>query len=381
MTSSEHAIPREPSVVIVGATHPHAGGVAQHNTRLAHVLIEQGERVRIESWKSQYPRGARNGLGTVPRDAPELPPVDDVVEKLAWYSPWSWLSLGWRVRRTPTVVFAVIGPPHAIMYALPLLVLRRRQRVAVVHNVLPHDRSAVDKLLMAWLLRRMRAIIVHSNEQRDLAIELGVEARRIQVTPLPSPGFARPAESIPSPPLLRGEKALTLLFFGMVRHYKGLDVLIAALAQCPDVRLVVAGHFWEPIDHYKSMLRTHGVADRVELRPGYVDAPEIARLFADADALVLPYRSGTASIVTDVAFEHGRAVVVSNVGTLADGVLDAGVGLVVPAEDVDALADALRTLAQPETLRRLTEAVAALPARDTERWSLYTEAFRRAQSA
>jgi glycosyltransferase involved in cell wall biosynthesis len=149
-----------------------------------------------------------------------------------------------------------------------------------------------------------------------------------------------------------------LLFFGLVRPYKGLDVLLRALAAGPDdVALTVAGEFWGGLADTRALVAELGLADRVELRPGYVDAAEVPALFAAADALLLPYRSATASQNVDLARLHGLPVVASRVGTLATAVHDGVDGLLVPPDDPDALAAALRRLYEPGVLAQLRDKV------------------------
>ena len=157
----------------------------------------------------------------------------------------------------------------------------------------------------------------------------------------------------------------------MVRRYKGLDHLLEALALTDDATLEVAGHFWEDIETYRAHIRELGLDTRVTLRDGYVDASEIPELFSRSDVLVLPYRSGTSSIVSDLAFAHKRPVIVSDVGDLADEIDDSVTGLVVPPLDKPALARAIEHMADRTRLARMADAVAQRPDKSAAEWSLY----------
>ncbi|MFD0851275.1 glycosyltransferase, partial [Actinomadura adrarensis] len=133
-----------------------------------------------------------------------------------------------------------------------------------------------------------------------------------------------------------------LLFFGMVRHYKGLDVLLRALDAGPeDVSLTVAGEFWGGVDEMRALIRELGLGERIDLRPGYVPAADVPGLFADADALVLPYRSATASQNVWMAHEYGLPVIATRVGGFPDQVRDGVDGLICEPGDVGSLTDAL----------------------------------------
>ena len=138
----------------------------------------------------------------------------------------------------------------------------------------------------------------------------------------------------------------------MVRPYKGLDVLLRALAQVPDVRLTVAGEFWGGAAETRALISSLGLDARVELRPGYVPAAQVPDLFARVDALVLPYRTATASQNVFMAYEHGVPVIATRAGALADHVHDGVDGLLCDPGDVESLTDALRRFYEdPERLR------------------------------
>ena len=359
---------RPPRIAIVGPTHPHSGGIAQHTTRAAHELTAAGAEVVIESWHAQYPAFLRKGLGGVPRDRPEIPVFTAVREQLAWYSPLSWARAGRRLRGTDLVLLTLVTPFHAVPYAVLRLFLGRAARVgAIVHNVLPHEPSPVDRALVRQALRGLEVVVVHSAEQAALAHDLGVDPTRTVVRELPFPGIAAPAQP-PAPAGSRHDDPVRLLFFGMVRPYKGVDLLIDALAEVDELELRVAGHFWEPIEQYREQVERLGLQQRVQLMPGYVDADQIEQHLAWADVLVLPYRTATASIVSAIARAAGRPVIVTRVGTLADDIDDGVDGLVVEPGDVGSLADALRRVRDHEEVARLAEGMRHRPDPTSERW-------------
>ncbi len=362
------------TIVIVGPTHPYTGGIAQHNTRLALELATAGSSVAIESWKSQYPRFLYKGTPRVDRDRPEVGTHDRVVERLAWYSPLSWWRAGRRAGTAGSVLLTVVTPFHAIPYTLLLLAAgRRARRIGLVHNVLPHESSAVDRLLMRHILRSLDTVIVHSESQRLVAIDLGIDAEALRVAELPFPGIAQTG-SRPPLPIESSPSTLNLLFFGTIRHYKGLDNLYRALATQPHARLTVAGDFWEPQELYDALAAELGISDRVTVAAGYVDTADIPNLFAAADVLAMPYRSGTASIVSDIAHVYARPIIASNVGTLAESVVDGQTGLVVAPDDVAALAAALHTLSDVAVVRRMSDAVAQQPPKEALEWQTYVHA-------
>jgi glycosyltransferase involved in cell wall biosynthesis len=368
-------------VALVGPAHPYKGGGARHTTELAHRLADAGHDVIIESWRAQYPNRLYPGQQTV--DVPEGAPYPRTLRRLAWYRPDGWLAQGRRLRPADLVVFALLTPLQVPAYLTIMAGLRRPARTAVIcHNVLPHERRPGDVALTRALLRRAGTVITHSAAQAAQARDLapGATVRTVTMPPhLPASvsqnqGAERPGPSAPAPaapPAPADAPAPTrLLFFGIVRPYKGLDVLLRALAQAPPhVTLTVAGEFWGDITETDNLIAGLGLAGRVALRPGYVPADQIPDLFGAADALVMPYLEATASQNALLAFAHGVPVITTTAGALADQVRDGVDGLTCAPGDEKDLLRALEEISDPQVVRRLR---AGIPAVDPDRgWAEY----------
>jgi glycosyltransferase involved in cell wall biosynthesis len=345
-------------IAVVGPTHPFKGGIAQHTTVLARRLAARGDQVQIVSWRRQYPHRLYPGRQTV--DAPEFALFEPTHRSMSWNRPDTWLRAAHRLRRLDLVVFAHVTPAQVIPYRVMMLVLRGgRARTAVIcHNVLPHERSRLDKALVSQMLRATDRVIVHSDAQAAIARELTDTPIAVaQMAPFMPDGFVPRA---PAP----GEHR-RLLFFGLVRRYKGVDVLLRALANGPpDVRLRVAGEFWGGTEAMAALSRELGLAGRVELRDGYVAADAVPALFADVDALVLPYRSATGSQAVWTGFEFGVPVIATRAGHLADDVRAGVDGEVAEPDDVRSLTAALQRFYQlgtPERMRAAVEPVDPAP--------------------
>jgi glycosyltransferase involved in cell wall biosynthesis len=356
-------------IAIVGPAHPYPGGIAQHTTELAYRLAARGHRVRIESWSRQYPARLHPGRQRVPY--PETDRCVATAYPLSWRRPDSWLRLGRRFRHTADVVVIVmVTPVQAPAYLGILAGLRAAGTavtmpwptvLAVCHNVLPHERRAGDELLIRAVLRRVSGVIVHTPAEAE-------QARSLTGRPVSAAAMAfhlrLPHDRSDIRAMAAGEDGAgervrrQLLFFGLVRPYKGLDVLLRALSAGPrEVRLTVAGEFWGGLTHTRGLITELGLDGRVELRPGYVPVPDIPALFADADALVLPYRSGTATQNVDLAYRYGLPVVATRVGGMAANVRDGVDGLLARPGDPVSLAAALRRLYEPGVLAALRAAV------------------------
>jgi glycosyltransferase involved in cell wall biosynthesis len=211
---------------------------------------------------------------------------------------------------------------------------RGRPLVLTAHNVLPHV-GEVDAERRRRLYAAFDCIVVHTWSGAEQLAAFGVAPDR--VVRIPHGTFDAPPATI-VPPTGR-----MLLFFGLIRAYKGLDVLVRALPEIPDARLVVAGDPVDPVEPVKRLAVVLGVGDRIEWRLGYLPAKEVEALMREATIAVFPYRSGeSASGALATALGHGRPAVVTEV--LGETVREYGAGLVVPPDDPAALAGACTKL-------------------------------------
>jgi glycosyltransferase involved in cell wall biosynthesis len=360
-------------IALAGPAHPYKGGGARHTTELAHRLAEAGHDVIIESWRAQYPRRLYPGQQTV--DVPEGEPYPRTYRRLAWYRPDGWLAAGRRLRTADLVVFVLLTPIQVPPYLTILAALRHGARTAVIcHNVLPHERRPIDVPLVRALLSRADAVITHSAAQAAQAKDLTPAAPVRTVAMPPHLPTTPPQDQFTERPWSPAPAHCRLLFFGIVRPYKGLDVLLRALAQAPShVTLTVAGEFWGGPAETEKLIADLGLAGRVTLRPGYVPADQLPALFAAADALVLPYREATASQNALLAFAHGVPVVTTTAGALAEAVRDGVDGLTCAPGDAEDLARVLTAISDPVTASRLRSGV---PAVDPEPgWAAYLRAL------
>jgi D-inositol-3-phosphate glycosyltransferase len=370
-------------VAVIGPTHPYKGGIAQHTTQLAHRLAEAGYGVELVSWSEQYPQRLYPGEQRVADSTrPEMPVFDQTSYPLSWRRPDSWVRTGRRLRTAADwVVLVLVSPVQVPAYLVLLRALGHTVPVVVLcHNVLPHEPRSVDKPLVRAVLRRADGVLVHTASEQELAREVLDRPLEPVAVAAMAPFFQGSAGDGADAGQEADDVRHRLLFFGLVRHYKGLDVLIDALAMGPpEVSLTIAGEFWSPVEEFQARVDAHGLSDRVEIRPGYVPADEVSELFSSVDALVLPYRSGTASQHVELAFAHGLPVVATQVGSLADAVRHEVDGLEVVPGDAEALATALHRLYEPGVLATLRAGVHPISADPV--WAEYIETLARLAGA
>lgn len=360
-------------IVLVGPTHPYTGGIAQHTTRLALELEARGLPVIVESWSAQYPKRLYPGPTRVPGNRPEVGIPSGIIEKLAWFNPLSWWIAGHRSRKGDRIAFNVPTPFHAIPYLVMINALRSTTRtIGIMHNVSPHEPKFLDKFLMRALLAKLDRIIVHGDRAAEAAHRLGCDRSRIDVLNLPSPWG--PQNSVTSRPKPK-DGPTRFLFFGKIRHYKGVDLLLDALQDVPAVTLTIAGEFWEEEASYLRLIDLLGLSTRVTVQSGYVAEKDFASLFGSHDMVLMPYRRGSGSIVRELAFQYGLPVIASDVGAISEGIEDDVNGLVIQPDDRGALVEALTRASDPVVLSKWKKGVTRNSSNQSELWLRYTQAI------
>lgn len=337
---------------VVGPTYPYRGGIAHYTTLLVRHLRDAGHHTRLYSYTRQYPRWLFPGK--TDKDPSQTPLRVDCEYVLDPINPITWWLLYRKVRAfNPDLLVLQWWVP----YWTPCLTalarwIKRHTSIPIVficHNVVPHEGGGmIDRRLALTVLRYGDAFIVHSegdlHHLRALLPNATVEKTKL-------PTYAELTTSVPATEIntLRRELGLeencpTLLFFGFVRPYKGVEYLLQALPLVLDkikVQLLVVGEFWSSPEYYQRYAREFGVESATIFVNRYVPNEDLARYFNLADVVVLPYVSATQSAVVQLAFGFGTPVITTRVGGLQEVVKDGQTGLVVPPQDAEALAAAI----------------------------------------
>lgn len=356
-------------IAIVGPTHPYKGGIAQHTTQLAHHLSAAGNDVEIISWRSQYPF-FYPGQQFVTDGVPEMPVFDQTQRVLSWKNPIGWLTQARKLRRFDKVIFvwwvpSIQGPVYLTM--LKALGKNRPETIVLCHNIVSHSASPIDRLLTKQVFKNADRLIVHTPALAEQANQLTIAPITVASMPAHLPGQPKVQPT-------DGRLKHHMLFFGLVRHYKGVDVLINALAKLPDIKLTIAGEMWgKQEDNLRQLITSLKLEQRVKLLSGYVAAEAIAPLFADSDVLVMPYRSGTASQNVELAFAYGRPVIATTVGSMPDQITDKLNGLLCAPDDIGSLTEAIRYFYQAGVAQRLIANIE--PINPEAAWHKYVQAI------
>ncbi|HTM56973.1 MAG TPA: glycosyltransferase [Candidatus Udaeobacter sp.] len=355
-------------VALLGPLAPWRGGLAQYLALLGEAIAGHAE-VRGWTFTRQYPGLFFPGESQIDPAAP--PPAFPVEATLDSIAPWSWRRTASSIERfAPGVVILKWWIPFfAPAFASSVGPLRARgtRVVLVCDNLVPHEHRPLDGTLTRWMLRNSDGYLVMSESvERDLdRLKPGAPRRRV-LHPLYAQ-FDRGRTTRERARATLDLEGDVVLFFGYVRHYKGLDTLLEAWPRVRARRpatLIVAGEFYEDEAPYRKLAAAAG--DSVRLLARYIPDEEVESLFKAADVAVLPYRSATQSGVTHVAYALGLPVITTRVGGLSETVT-ADTGLVVPPEDPAALADAIVRYFEEGLADRLREGVARV--REAHSWS------------
>ncbi|HVW23535.1 MAG TPA: glycosyltransferase family 4 protein [Candidatus Saccharimonadales bacterium] len=341
-------------IAIVGPTHPYKGGIAQHTTELAHHLKAAGHHVELISWSRQYPF-FYPGVQFVDENKPEVPVFKEAKRVLSWRNPAGWARWARRLRNFDEVIFIWFVPTIQGPVALTMMQALGKhgpKKIILAHNMVSHSASGPDKKLAKLAFSRADEVLVHTDAMAERVHELAKANVKVAAMPAHLPG------GVPKTTHHLGKLHRHLLFFGLVRKYKGVDILLQALAKVPDIKLTVAGEMWgKQKANLEALVQELGLSDRVELKAGYVAAEDIAGLFATADGLVLPYRSGTATQNVELAFAHGLPVIATAVGSMPSQVRQGVDGLICEPENPDQLAKAIEEFYLPGVANHLASNV------------------------
>ena len=342
-------------ISLIGPVYPYRGGIAHYTSALAEALEARGHKLQVISFKRQYP--AILYPGETDKDTSSSAARIEARYLLDPFYPWTWTAAAHAISdHRPQVALiqwwtTFWGPADAALAHR----LRPDMTVAyLIHNVLPHERKFWDPWIAHLALAQGQRFIVQSPSEEKRLRALVPDAR---ISMCPHPVYARLGTRSISREQARESLELPIdhpvvLFFGIVRSYKGLKYLIEALALSQTkvpVHLVVAGEFWEDIAAYRRQIHELGLDDRVTLIDRYVPNEEAHVLFSAVDALVAPYVGGTQSGTVQLAFGYGLPAIVSD--KIAAGLPEdhAALTRIVPAGDSTALAAALVDVANRQT--------------------------------
>ncbi len=332
-------------ICLLGPIHPLRGGIANYNAQLGLELVNRHE-VFVVSFSRQYPDLLFPGRTQY--DQSSALPALAAAPLLDSINPLSWLRAGRRIADLSPDLMVVHWwhPFFGSCIGTTVRIAKRRSRATVVficHNIIPHDPFPGTRGLTKFALAPGNAWLVHSEPHRRDLESLHLRGR-ILITPHPpARGFGEPIDKEKAKSRL-GLSGNTLLFFGLIRNYKGLPGLLEALPlvlRRVDCTLLIVGEFYDGRGPCLNLINELGLASKVRLIDRFIPNDEVALYFSAADLVVLPYESATQSGIVPIAFAFERPVVATRVGGLPEAVRDGETGLLVEPRNPAALAGAI----------------------------------------
>jgi glycosyltransferase involved in cell wall biosynthesis len=334
-------------IIIVSTAYPLRGGIAHYNALLAEALAKRHE-VHTITFKRQYPSILFPGKTQEETgEAVHATPAPQLVDSI---NPLNWVAVGRELRRQKPdlLIFKYWLPFFGPCFGTIARVAKRGTRTKVLiicDNVIPHEHRPFDVTFTRYAFKPADHFIVQSRTVERQLKEFWPGAS-YQLAPHPVYNiFGNPIDKQEARRSLGIQSSRVLLFFGYVRAYKGLDVLIRAVAALPQemrLHLLVVGEFYDDQQKYRSLIRELGLEDRISINSDYVPNEMVGRYFSASDVVMLPYISATQSGIAQIAYNFDKPVIATDVGGLAEVVIDGETGYVIPPQDASRLAAAIK---------------------------------------
>ncbi|WP_073086247.1 glycosyltransferase [Chitinophaga jiangningensis] len=320
-------------ILIIGTAYPFRGGLAAYNERLAEELQHENHDVEIFTFTVQYPEFLFPGKSQYSTDpAPAHLRIKRLVNSV---NPLNWIKIGRTIRKMkPDLILIkfwlpIMGPAFGTL--LRLGKNKNTKVISILDNVVPHEKRPGDVPFTKYFLKPVDAFIAMS---QSVLNDLRVFEPNKPASLIPHPIYDNYGEHI-SKEAARANLGLQpgkkyILFFGFIRAYKGLDLLLKAMAdermKQLDVHAIVAGEFYEDATPYQQLLQELHLGDRVLMHTDFIPNEAVKNYFCAADLVVQPYKSATQSGISQIAYHFDKPMVVTNVGGLTEMVPNGVVG-------------------------------------------------------
>lgn len=348
-------------IALIGPTFPFRGGIS-HYTTLLYRAMRKKHDVKFISFKRQYPKMLFPGKSD--RDTSKNPLRADGVEYLIdSMNPFTWIAASRAIAdfHPDKVVFpwwVAFWAPQFLTIIKLVKIKQQAEIVFICHNVAEHEDNFIKKAVSRLVLSSADMLITHSKEETRKLKDLIGEKVKVKT------GF-HPTYSDLSKERFSKEQAKeklglagnVLLFFGFVREYKGLRILLTAMPNIlkeKEVSLLVVGEFWKDKQKYLDMISSLNIAAKVKIVDEYVPNESISVYFSAADLVVQPYLTVSGSGITQLSYGQDRPVIATNIGCLPEVIEDGVNGRLVEPGNPAALAKAVLESLDPSTLKALT---------------------------
>ena len=335
-------------ILIVGPAWPYRGGIADFDERIAREYIKKGDKVEIFTFTLQYPSFLFPGKTQY---SPDPRPEDlDIKRKVNAINPFNWIKVGRELKKknADLIIIKFWLPLMAPCFGTIARIVKgngKTKVVSILDNIIPHEHRPGDKILSKYFVSSIDAFIAMSKSVYDDLKSLN-DKKPCLLSPHPiydnfGTAVSR-EEAIGS--LGLDPSAKYMLFFGFIRDYKGLDILLKAIAyeriKNSDIKLIVAGEFYNNSEKYFELEKQLGLEGKIIWRTDFIADEQVKNYFCASDIIVQPYKTATQSGVTQIAYHFEKPMLVTNVGGLPEIVPNGKVGYSVEPE-AKVIADAI----------------------------------------
>ena len=336
------------NIVIIGPAYPLRGGLSTYNQLLATRLKEQGHTVRIVTFSLQYPSILFPGKTQYSTDP--NPQDIDIEVSLNSVNPFNWLRLGRKLKKEKPdlVIFRFWMPFMGPCLGTLGRIIRKNNHtkvVAIADNILPHEQRFFDAPFTTYFVNSCDGFVTMSEAVlQDLRTFTANKPAGYNPHPMYESFGPQMDKVVAREKLGLDEGGKYLLFFGFIRKYKGLDILLQAFAdkriQAAGIKLIIAGEYYDKPDEYQAIIAEHNLENALVQANDFIPDSEVSMYFSAADMVVQTYKTATQSGVTQIAYYYHNTMLVTDVGGLAELVPHNKVGYVT-STDTKEIADAI----------------------------------------
>lgn len=329
-------------IVIVGSAYPLRGGIANFNERLARALTQCGHKVIIITFSLQYPAFLFPGKSQY---STEQKPSDlDIRVGINTINPISWIKWGIKIKRMAPQIIIM---KYWIPFVAPCLgtisrIVRTNKKtkaISIIDNLIPHEPRPFDNILTRYFVAGVDGLIALSKDVFNQLEDYSNKPRCFSPHPVYDNYGSRIDKNKAREILGLQQNDKIALFFGFIRDYKGLDLLLEAMTEAKirqeEIMLLVAGEFYTDPAPYLSFIKKNGLEKRVILNTNFIPDSQVSIYFSAADLVVQPYKHATQSGVTQIAFHFEVPMVVTDVGGLTEFVADGKAGFITKPQPAD----------------------------------------------
>ncbi|HLV41317.1 MAG TPA: glycosyltransferase [Brumimicrobium sp.] len=334
-------------IAFLSTFYPYRGGIAQFNGAL-YRAIEEKYKVKAFNFSLQYPKALFPGTTQLVSDEDKVDEIPSV-RVLNAMNPATYMTTVKRIKEfKPDVLIIGYWMPYmapALGYVAKKMGSHCRV-ISIVHNAIPHEQGQLDKTLSNYFFKRNTHCIALSNAvKNDIQASYPEIKTKVLLHPVYEHFGNEVNRSEAAAKLGLDSSKKYLLFFGLIRDYKGLDQLLLAMKELDEaVHLIVAGEVYGDFDKYETIIKENELSRRVHLNLNYISDEMVKYFFSLASTVVLPYKSGTQSGIIAIAKHFNKPIVATDVGGLSEFIQHETEGLIVPPNDIKELANAINKM-------------------------------------